>query len=59
MDGYPECSALLTDVTPIFNLENQIFEFLLSYRFCGSFAWSKTELDAHQLFFDIFHLMIK
>jgi hypothetical protein len=31
MDGHPECSALVTDVTPLLKLENHIFEFFLSF----------------------------
>jgi len=68
MDGHSVCSALVTDVTEILNVENQLFEF--SHCFCpagkfqcfvdscSNFALSEAELEAHRLFFDICHLTL-
>ena len=69
MDGHSKCSALVTDVTQILNVENQIFEIFPSFppckKFqylvdsCSNFVLSEAELEAHRLFFDICHLKIK
>jgi hypothetical protein len=40
MDGYSECSALVTDVTQIWNVENQIFEFFPLFPPCKQVSMS-------------------